>query len=93
MTNISNIFTGEVKMNDNLVIKEYRLMYFFGCWMTATKLYAEDDNEALFDAKFEMEQRANKGGNPLRYALFCGHRKVAELQQPTFQDGLDIALG
>ena len=87
MTQATDIFKGEVKLNDNLQVKEYRLMYYFGCWLTAKKIYAEDDAEAIFDAKDEIKSTT------LRYALFCGHRKVAELQKPTFQDGLDIALG
>ena len=86
MTTTTNIFSGEVKLNNNLVIKEYRLMYFFGCWLTAKKIYAENDAEAIFDAKHEM---ADAKGKTLRYALFCGNRKVTELQKPSFNDGIN----
>lgn len=39
-------------------VKEYRLMYFFGTWVTSDKIYAECDEEAIFEAD-SMEKKAN----------------------------------
>lgn len=72
---------GNIQLNENLTTYEYRVMYFFGCWMTAQKIYAENDAEALFDAQ-DVAMKAD-----LRYALFCGNRKVKELKTPTWNDG------
>lgn len=33
-----------------LVISEYKLMYFFGTWVTKEVLYAESNAEAIHDA-------------------------------------------
>ena len=32
------------------VVKEYRLMYLFGAWITKVKIYAESDEEAIYDS-------------------------------------------
>mgnify|MGYP006974329139 CR=1 FL=1 len=69
----------------SLGIKEYRLMYFFGCWITSQKIYAENDAEAIHDANEIVR-------SPMfRYALWQGNRKVLELQEPTFNDGIGNA--
>lgn len=52
--------------------KEYRLMYLFGAWVTSSKIYAETDEEAIFDADDEPRKAADE----LPYALFCGRRLV-----------------
>ena len=54
-------------------IREYRVMYQFGAWVTDCIIYAESDAEAIHDAK----ESANKLSN-WRYgvALFCGNRLV-----------------
>lgn len=57
-------------------LKEYRLMYLFGAWVTSAVIYAESDAEAVFDADNEPKVASGK----LRYALFCGNRKVKEYQ-------------
>lgn len=67
-------------------MKEYRLMYQFGGWVTAIRLFAENDDEAIFDADLEYyfptsEFTLRNGTNDLRnwfkgVALFCGNRLV-----------------
>lgn len=70
--NTTNIFKGDVKLNDNLQTYEYTLMYYYGCWVTKMKIYAENDAEAIYDAE-------HSGLSPkLTYALFQGNRKVKE---------------
>ena len=48
------MFTQEIKtknMNElRNCLKEYRLMYMFGAWITRDIVIAEDDAEAIFDA-------------------------------------------
>ena len=56
-------------------VKEYRLMYMFGAWVTSAVICAENDKEAIFDAKCEL---GNRAANGLRYALFQGNRMVYE---------------
>lgn len=48
-------------------MREYRLMYLFGVWITSSKIYAETDKEAIFDADCEM---ANIKPSGLYYALW-----------------------
>lgn len=52
--------------------KEYRLMYLFGAWITSKRFFAENDEEAIFDADGEKKKALGK----FEYALFCGTRKV-----------------
>lgn len=56
-------------------IREYNLMYYTGVWMTACKLYAESDAEAIFDADDYMKSEATAKEHVV-YALFDGNRKV-----------------
>lgn len=53
-------------------MKEYRLMYNFGAWITSARIYAETDREAIFDAN-SIDKKAG-----LRYALFCENRMVKD---------------
>lgn len=52
--------------------KEYRLMYFFGTWITAECIYAESDEEAVFDA----DSNPKIASDTLRYALFKGNNII-----------------
>lgn len=54
--------------------KEYKLMYYFGTWITNCKLYAENDQEAIYDA----DRCVKIANDKLNYALWCGNRKVKE---------------
>lgn len=45
----SQIFEA-VEVSENLKVKEYRLMYLFGAWVCHSRIYAEDDAEAIHDA-------------------------------------------
>lgn len=57
-----------------ITTKEYRLMYYYGVWMTSKILYAECDAKAIFDARNEFKQA--KATYRLPYALWCGNRLV-----------------
>lgn len=63
----------------SLKVKEYRLMYLWGAWVCDSKIYAESDDEAIFDADELMIDA--KAKDKLRYALFCGNKKVKEYNQ------------
>lgn len=56
---------------------EYRLMYYFGAWMTKEIIVAESDAEALFDAN-EAFANSSLSGWKYEVALFCGNRKVKQ---------------
>lgn len=61
-------------------VREYRLKYLFGAWVTHARIFAESDEEAIFDAEAEF----NKSGLPgWRYgvALFCGNRRVKTFKE------------
>ena len=57
--------------------KEYRLMYFFGTWVTKSIIPAECDKEAIFDAD-EVYSKSNLTNWQYPVALWCGNRKVKE---------------
>lgn len=65
-----------IKIDENLKIKEYRLMYLWGAWVGHSRIYAESDEEAIFDADEIMKGIDNKAG--FKYALVIGNRKVKE---------------
>ena len=56
-------------------MKEYRLMYFFGTWVTKSIIPAECDKEAIFDADDEYNE-SNLKSWQYPVALWCGNRKV-----------------
>ena len=56
-------------------IKEYKLMYLWGAWVTHAKIYAETDEEAIHDADIEFA-KSGLPGWPYGVALFCEKRKV-----------------
>lgn len=62
-----------ININSNPSIKEYRVMYFFGVWVTKEIIFAESDKEAIFDAS---ESASSLKNWPYAVALFCGNRKV-----------------
>lgn len=74
MSAMLNIFKGDVKLNENLTTREYRLMYYFGVWYTSAIIYAECDAEAIFDAREDF--KTAKAADRLPYALWCGNRLV-----------------
>lgn len=55
--------------------KEYRVMYFFGTWVTKETFAAESDKEAIFDADMIINDSNLKDWQH-GVALFCGSRKV-----------------
>ena len=54
-------------------LKTYKVMYFFGVWISKATFAAESDNEAIFDAQ-EYTESLKNWNYPV--ALFCGNRKV-----------------
>jgi len=68
------IITGTLLLIEKAqVVKEYRVMYFFGAWVTKSVIPAESDKEAIFDAQDDAASLMQKG---FKVALFCGNRKV-----------------
>lgn len=55
-------------------LKTYKVMYYFGTWMTHEVLAAESDAEAIFDADMSVATAPARG--KLTYALWQGNRKV-----------------
>lgn len=58
----------------SLNLKTYKVMYFFGTWMTHEVLAAESDAEAIFDADMSVATAPAK--DKLTYALWQGNRKI-----------------
>lgn len=58
----------------SLNLKTYKVMYYFGTWMTHEVLAAESDEEAIFDADMSVANAPARG--KLTYALWQGNRKV-----------------
>lgn len=56
-------------------IREYRLKYLWGAWVTHAPIYAESDAEAIHDADEEYEKSALPLW-PYDVALFLGRRRV-----------------
>ena len=58
----------------SLNLKTYKVMYYFGTWMTHEVITAESDAEAIFDADMSVATAPAK--DKLTYALWQGNRKV-----------------
>lgn len=56
-------------------VKEYRLMYMFGAWITKEVIAAECDAEAVYDADATFAT-SRLGEWKYGVALFCGNRMV-----------------
>lgn len=55
-------------------LKTYKVMYYFGAWISKETFAAESDAEAIFDADMIVATAPAK--DKLTYALFQGNRKV-----------------
>lgn len=64
-----------IKVNENVNTRKYRLMYFFGAWVTKEVIYAENDAEAIFDAD-EVYKTSNMNNWKYAVVLWCGNRRV-----------------
>jgi len=62
-----------IKIPEKIEVEEYKLMYLWGAWITKVRIYAENDDEAIFDA---AEHAKNLMNWPYSVALFCGNRLV-----------------
>lgn len=76
MSNLSNLPPVVVTAP---TIREYKLMYRFGAWVTKSSIYAESDAEALHDAR-EIFDESALGRWSYEVALWRGTRKVATLK-------------
>lgn len=76
MTTLLNIFKNVNPVESEITTREYRLMYFFGCWLTKSMIYAESDAEAIFDARCEVKETKAAVNGQLPYALFQGNKLV-----------------
>jgi hypothetical protein len=63
-------------------VKEYKLMYFFGGWVTSSVICAECDAEAIFDADSDFNNSKLQNWSH-GVALWCGNRKVK-----TYREGI-----
>ena len=72
MTHFSKILD-EIKLYEP-TLKTYRVMYYFGAWLTHKTITAENDAEAIHDADEIMQKAPAK--DKLTYALWDGNRKV-----------------
>lgn len=74
MTQLTKLQNLNITIND-VVTKEYRLMYQFGAWITKEIICAENDYEAIFDSDAAYsESRLQNWQHGV--ALWCGNRKV-----------------
>lgn len=64
-----------IQLSD-FTVQEYKLMYLCGAWMTAAKIYAEDDEEAIFDADEAFLEKKGLRNWPYGVVLFQGNRRV-----------------
>ena len=58
-----------------LKLREYRLMYFYGAWITKERFAAETDAEAIFDADATFNNSHLKNWAH-GVALFRGNKRV-----------------
>lgn len=65
-----------VNIFSDIKISEYRLMYYWGAWITSKIINAETDAEAIFDADEFFENSTNLKNWRGNVVLFCGNRKV-----------------
>lgn len=71
-----------ITLNEATTLKTYKLMYFFGAWISKETIAAESDREAIFDADMSYNaSKLTKWNYPV--ALFCGNRKVKEYNAKT----------
>lgn len=70
-----DIFAEMEEYRKQLNIKEYRLMYIFGGWVTREVICAQDDNEAIFDSD-ESFRNSRLHNWPHGVALFQNGRMV-----------------
>lgn len=61
-------------MTQTNTYKTYRVMYYFGAWISKETFSAESDAEAIFDADMIVANAPAK--DKLTYALWRGNRKV-----------------
>lgn len=61
-------------MTQTNTYKTYRVMCYFGAWISKETFSAESDAEAIFDADMIVANAPAK--DKLTYALFQGNRKV-----------------
>ncbi len=61
--------------------KTYRLMYRFGAWVCKARISAENDDEALHDAREAFDSNEALQRWPYEVALYCGDRQVALLKE------------
>lgn len=59
-------------------VQEYRLMYLFGAWVTDDTIFAETDEEAIFDADAAFSEKKNLHHWRYGVALWQGNRMVKE---------------
>ena len=66
-----------IKVSEEINTKEYRLVYCYGIWYTAEKIFAESDAEAIFDA----DNNPRIANDKLEYRLICGNKTIKTYPQ------------
>ena len=66
-----------IKVSETISTKEYRLVYCYGIWYTAEKIFAESDAEAIFDA----DNNPRIANDKLEYRLICGNKTIKTYTQ------------
>lgn len=61
-----------IKVSEKINTKEYKLVYRYGIWYTAEKIFAESDKEAIFDA----DNNPRIANDKLEYRLICGNKTI-----------------
>lgn len=59
-----------------LSVKEYRLMYLWGAWITEARIYAETDEEAIFDSDKVFKEKESLQNWKMGVALVQKNRFV-----------------
>ena len=69
-----------IKVNENFKVREYVLSYYVGVWETTKRIYAESEEEAIYDAiEYLKEERCDR----LDYCLFLGNKKIMGFPAPS----------
>lgn len=58
--------------------RTYKLMYYFGIWITHEKFAAESDDEAIFDADESFNDCTSLHDWHYPVALWCDSRRVKD---------------
>ena len=70
----THFFTFRIMTHTTNTLKTYKVMYYFGAWISKETFAAESDAEAIFDADMIVANAPARG--KLTYALWQGNRRI-----------------